>query len=84
MNCDDKGGIEKHRLRVFDRELEKVDEYSCLTDWAEPMNLIKGTNSKKLSGTKDLIYGMLKCNICVTKTGDGDNNDAVVDVRGNR
>lgn len=84
MNCDDKGGIEKHRLRVFDCELEKVDEYSCLTDWAEPMNLIKGTNSKKLSGPKDSIYGMLKCNICVTKTSDGDNNDAVVDVRGNR
>ncbi|XP_037045765.1 otoferlin [Bradysia coprophila] len=84
LNCDDKGGIEKHRLRVFDCELEKIDEYSNLTDWAEPMNLMKGTNSKKLSGPKDVIYGMLKCNIRVIKTSEGNNNEAVVDMRGNR
>lgn len=79
-----KGGIEKHRLRIFDCELENCVEFSNLTDWAEPMKLLKGTNSKKLSGPKFLTYGMLKCNIRVIKTGEGDNSAAVVDMGGNR
>lgn len=84
LNHEHEGGIEKHRLRIFDCELEEVEEFSNLTDWAEPMKLLKGTNTKKLSGPKDVTYGLLKCNIRVIKTGEGDNSEAVVDMRGNR
>lgn len=84
LNCDHKGGIEKHRLTIFDCELERLAEYSYLTDWAEPMKLQKGTNSKKSSGPRDVTYGTLKCNICVIKTSKSDDNEAVVDMRGNR
>ncbi|KAJ6640633.1 Fer-1-like protein 6 [Pseudolycoriella hygida] len=84
LNHENKGGIEKHRLRIFDCELEKLAEYSNLTDWAEPMTLMKGTNSKKSSGPKDVAYGMLKCNIRVMSTNEGDNNEAMVDMRSNR
>lgn len=84
LNQEHKGGIEKHRLRIFDCELEKSVEFSNLTDWAEPMTLLKGTNSKKISGPKYLTYGMLKCNIRVIKTSEGDNSAAVVDMGSNR
>lgn len=77
------GGIEKHRLRIFDCELEKIDEFSNLTDWAERMTLLKGTNSKKISGPKFETYGILKCNIRVIKTSEGDNSKAI-DMKGNR
>lgn len=84
LNYEHKGGIEKHRLRIFDCELEKLVEFNNLTDWAEPMKLLKGTNSKKLSGPKDVTYGILKCNIRVIKTDEGDNGEAIVDMRGSR
>lgn len=84
LNHEHKGGMVKHRLRIFDCELEKMIEFSNLTDWAEPMKLLKGTNSKKLSIPKDVTYGLLKCNIRVIKTSDGENSEAIVDMRGNR
>lgn len=84
LNHEHTGGMEKHRLTIFDCELEKVAEFNNLTDWAEPMPLMKGTNSKKLSGPKDITYGVLKCNIRVIKTREGDNKDALIDMRTNR
>lgn len=84
LNQEHKGGILKHRLRIFDCELEKSVEFSNLTDWAEPMKLLKGTNSKKLSIPKDVTYGLLKCNIRVIKNSEGDNSEAIVDMKGNR
>lgn len=84
LNHEHTDGIQKHRLTIFDCELENVAEYNNLTDWAEPMSLMKGTNSKKLSGPKDIIYGTLKCNIRVIKTNEGDNKDALIDMRSSR
>lgn len=77
-------GIEKHRLKIFDCELEKLIEFDNLADWAEPMMLTRGTNSKKSSGPRDITYGMLKCNIRVTKTSEGGCKNALIDVRQNR
>lgn len=84
LNAEHKGGIAKHRLRIFDCELERIVEFRNLTDWAEPMKLLKGTNSKKLSRPKDVTYGTLKCNIRVIKTSEGENGEAIVDMTGSR
>lgn len=84
LNSEHKGGIEKHRLRIFDCELERIVEFSNLNDWAEPMKLLKGTNSKKLSRPKDVTYGMLKCNVRVIKSREGESSEAIVDMTGNR
>lgn len=84
LNQEHSGGIEKHLLTIFNCELENIAEFSNLTDWAEPMSLLKGTNSKKLSGPKDITYGTLKCNIRVIKTSESENKEAVIDMRNNR
>uniref|UniRef100_A0A1A9WPX1 C2 domain-containing protein n=1 Tax=Glossina brevipalpis TaxID=37001 RepID=A0A1A9WPX1_9MUSC len=56
----------KHRLCVYQNELEKQSEFSFMIDWAEPLLMVHGVKYKKNAMPKEEVYATLKLNIKVT------------------
>uniref|UniRef100_A0A1B0G2Q0 C2 domain-containing protein n=1 Tax=Glossina morsitans morsitans TaxID=37546 RepID=A0A1B0G2Q0_GLOMM len=56
----------KHRLCVYQNELEKQSEFSYLIDWAEPLLMVHGVKYKKNAMPKEEVYATLKLNIKIT------------------
>lgn len=71
-NCsEDNEPTTKHKLVIFDRELEKQSEYRFLQDWAETMPIYQrrsSASSQRKSGSK--VYAALKCFLRIEKTWD--------------
>ncbi|KNC25719.1 Gram-negative bacteria-binding protein 3, partial [Lucilia cuprina] len=70
----------KHKLCIYQNELEKQPEFSYLNDWAEPHSMVHGIRYKKNALPKEEIYATLKLHIKITPCicgrsqggGDGD------------
>lgn len=58
---------EKHRLIIYENELEKQAEFNCFEDWATPMALIKKGSNRKHPENDQESYGILKCRVNVQK-----------------
>lgn len=56
----------KHKLSIYQNELEKQPEFSHLHDWAEPLQLVHGVRYKRNSLPKEEVYATLKMNIKIT------------------
>uniref|UniRef100_A0A1A9ZTS0 C2 domain-containing protein n=1 Tax=Glossina pallidipes TaxID=7398 RepID=A0A1A9ZTS0_GLOPL len=56
----------KHRLCVYQNELEKQSEFSYMIDWAEPLLMVHGVKYKKNAMPKEEVYATLKLNIKIT------------------
>lgn len=68
-HSDDKEPTLKHKLVIFDRELEKQSEYRFLQDWAETMHIYRrrsSTRSQRNSGSE--VYASLKCFLRIEKS----------------
>ncbi|XP_055841993.1 otoferlin [Episyrphus balteatus] len=53
----------KHKLVIYDSELEKQPEFSYLSDWAESFNLVHGVKIKKNKPPKEQVYANLKMHL---------------------
>lgn len=59
----------KHKITIFNSELEKQKEFNFLQDWAVPFKLLKGS-SKKVQKSD---YCTLKCSIKINKIENPEN-----------
>lgn len=56
----------KHKLCIYQNELEKQAEFSYLNDWADTFSMVHGVRYKKNVLPREEIYASLKLNIKIT------------------
>lgn len=56
----------KHKLIIYNGELEKQPQFSFLQDWAVPVPLVHGVKLKKHAPPKEDVYATLKLQIKLT------------------
>lgn len=58
---------QKHRLRIFDAELESRPEFGCLRDWADCLDLIKHSERPPRKSVQRKAYARMKIDVKVLR-----------------
>ncbi|KAM7358215.1 ferlin family C2 domain-containing myoferlin misfire [Cochliomyia hominivorax] len=69
----------KHKLCIYQNELEKQPEFSYLSDWAEPLSMVHGVRYKKSILPQEETYATLKLKFKITPCKCERNNDGSAD-----